>query len=104
MKWILCALFLVASSAYAVPMTLEWDPVTTNVDGSPSGAVIYHLYKKSPTGPYLLLASRIATRYTWQVPQIGTWTFMVRAASKLGESADSNTVQAQVDPCWVEIK
>lgn len=87
----------------ANPLTLEWDPVTQNTDGSPSGAVIYHLYKKSPTGPYIMLASKISTRYTWTVPQLGTWIFTVRALNKHGESLDSNTVKVDVQPCWTEI-
>ena len=103
MKYFLALLFLMPELCWATPVTFQWDPVTTNTDGSPAGAVIYHLYYKSKTGPYLLLASKIFPTYTWDVPQIGDWTFTVRALSKLGESDNSNEVEINVDPCWTEI-
>lgn len=104
MKKLLLAILLSAATSYADPMTFSWDAVTSNTDGSPVGPVIYRLYKKSPTGPYILLASRISTSYTWTAPQLGDWTFTVRALNKNGESADSNTVRVTVNSCWQEVK
>lgn len=101
-KIILVLLFW-SSTVFAAPMTLEWDAVTTMTDGSPSGAVIYRLYYRSPTGPYLFLASKITTSYTWKVPQVGEWFLAVRAINKSGESGNSNEVHVIVDPCWQEI-
>jgi hypothetical protein len=96
-------LLFIPSIVFAVPLTLEWDPVTKNLDGTPAGPVVYNLYKRGVVGPPIKLVTKIATTYTWQVPQIGEWFFTVRALSKNGESPDSNEVHIVVDPCWTEI-
>lgn len=98
---LLLALYTLPS--FADPMTFTWDPVTAHVDGTPVGAVVYKIYKKRINGPYLFLASRISTTYTWAEPQLGDWTFTVRAFNKNGESVDSNSVRVKVNACWEEV-
>lgn len=96
--------FIFAVNVFAEPMIFSWNPVTTHTDGTPVGAVIYKVYKKRIGGPYLFLASRISTTYTWAEPQLGEWVFTIRAFNKNGESIDSATVHVIVNSCWEEIK
>lgn len=106
MKSLIFAILLTVLPAQggAVPMRFEWDAVTQNTDGSPVGPVIYHLYKaKTPTGPFILLASRISTNFTWDVPELGEWYIEARSVNKLGESSGSNQIHVKVDPTWQQL-
>lgn len=79
---------------------LVWDEVTKDTAGNPAGPVIYRVYVKKDAGPFLFLASKILTSYTWTAPSLQEYFFVVRAMNKHGESADSNVLHLKAQCSW----
>lgn len=72
-------------------ITLGWEPVTTNVDGSPASISAYEVYRYKagqPLGNPLAVVDKSKTSYVFLPGSAGTWFFRVKAVSDKGVKSD----------------
>lgn len=86
-----------ASNAFARPLELIWDKVTTLEDGSPAVNVRYRIYKKTTLEDFKFVFETSNSRWTWLVPSLGHYVFRVRATSAAGEGEASNELKIFIE-------
>lgn len=88
---------LICSNVYARPLELAWDAVTKTVDGSPAANVRYRVYKKTTLDDFTFIWETKNSRWTWLVPSIGHYEFMVLAVNDDGEGEPSDPIKVFVE-------
>lgn len=99
MKKLFLALLLLASSAYADPISVAWDAVTLDTAGNPVTITGYKLYESSVAGTYTTAIGTIAqpaTNYSFTENRPGKWYLVVTAYNDAGESGKSNEINFTV--------
>ena len=90
--------FLIAGAAYALPLELVWEAVTTDTSGATLAAPpSYRVYRKTAIEAFKPIATTKNRRWTWLVPSIGRAEYYVTAFNDNGESEPSNKIAVIVD-------
>lgn len=96
---VLVGLFI-CSEAFAFPMRLDWDAVTTMTDGSPTTAVAYRVYRRNAfpdTATWYFLTQTILTHYSASQLQFGQFIYRVTAVSQGQESDPSAELKIAIE-------
>jgi len=90
--------FLIAGAAYALPLEIIWNAVTTDESGATLLAPpSYRVYRKTTLEDFKPIATTKNRRWTWLVPSLGRAEYYVTAFNENGESRPSNTIAVVVE-------